>query len=532
MQTKSQLFWFAFGSLFMSCSVGMSPYATEPSLLSSMDTGEHTEDATQTDSGGGDGREHTEDSNQTGTDSGDASTNYRDPFEERPDTSEGLVNTSINLEEVLEFGALEGACDAWRADPEDRRMKLMCGKWMFFYEGFSTLGIPAPLINWIARNFPDADEAGLAFTNYGLIQDPYRSTPDQPVHLGVGEGAPMGSTDTLALTCANCHFGQMPDGRYSVGYPNLEYEYGTHMLAMFITPMKGIPGFDVTDYPPEAIAAIQPLLDRFDEDPFLGLGMAINLLPMLAGGIGEIPTISFEDQAHYAKWKPGTMDFTIAPLPIEDGIHTVSRILPLWGLPTADEQALYGMDNALLAWTGSARSLDEFLSGFVTIGGGPIEDWGPDQLAPLREYIESLAAPVPLEVEEADVIEAGRTLFREAGCKDCHAGPAGSGLEVFSFDEIGTDDAMAWWGDGDRDGEMCCGIEGELTGGIKAPRLRGLHALTRFLHNGSVNSLEELLCLDERPPSAPSPFANIGHDYGCSLIESQRIELLAFLKSI
>ena len=457
---------------------------------------------------------------------------YIDPFDERPNTEEGLVNTSMDLEELLEFGTLEGACDRWKADPENRRLKLMCGKWMFFYEGFGTLGIPTPLIDWMARNFPDADEAGLAFTNYGLIQDPYRSTPEQPRHLGVGEGAMMGSTDTVALTCANCHFGQMPDGRYSVGYPNLEYEYGTHMLSMFIAPMKAIPGFDPNDYPPDAIAAIQPILDRFDDDPFLGLGMAMNLFPMITGGLSGIPTITYDDQAHYAEWEPGTMDFTIAPLPIDDEIHTVSRILPLWDLPTAAEQDAYGMENALLAWTGAAQSLDEFLTGFVIIGGGPLEDWGPADLAPLREYLESLRAPAPLGGVAPDLVERGRAQFSEAGCETCHGGPAGSGVEVFSFDELGTDDAMTWWGDGDRDGVMCCGVEGELTGGIKAPRLRGLHALSRFLHNGSINSLEELLCLEDRPPTEASPFANTGHEYGCNIPEADRRDLVAFLKSI
>ena len=455
-----------------------------------------------------------------------------DPFAMRPDTAEGLVNTSSNLNELLEFGALDEACDAWRADPDNRRLKLMCGKWMFFYEGFGTIGIPEPLIDWVARNFPDADEAGPAFTNYGLIQDPYHSTSDQPRHLGIGQGAAMGGTGTLALTCANCHFGQMPDGRYSVGYPNLQYEYGTHMLSLFLVPMRGIPGFNDSDYHPEAIAAARPLLDRFDEDPFLSMGLMMHMLPMLAGGMEDLPTISFESQGHYASWETGTMDFTISPLPIEDEVHTVSRILPLWDIPTVEEQELYGMDNALLAWTGSAQSLNEFLSGFVIIGGGPLEEWGPENLSPLREYIESLRAPLPLHEGEQESIEAGRQEFSDAGCEDCHSGPAGSGLQVFSFDEVGTDADLEWWGDGDRDGVMCCGVEGELTGGVKAPRLRGVHALTRFLHNGSVSSLEELLCIDERPASELPPFANTGHEYGCDLSIEQRLDIVAFLQSI
>ncbi len=457
---------------------------------------------------------------------------HLDPFADRPDSAEGLVNTSSNLNELLEFGTLDGACDAWKLDPDDRRLKLMCGKWMFFYEGFGTIGIPEPLMDWVSRNFPDSDEAGLAFTNYGLIQDPYQSTHEQPRHLGIGQGAPMGGTDTLALTCANCHFGQMPDGRYSVGYPNLQYEYGTHMLSLFLVPMRGIPGFNHSEYHPEAIAAARPLLDRFDEDPFLSMGLMMHLLPMLAGGMSDFPSISFESQGHYASWATGTMDFTISPLPIEDEVHTVSRILPLWDIPTDEQKDLYGMDNALLAWTGSAHTLDEFLSGFVIIGGGPLEEWGQEELSPLREYIESLRAPAPLEEGDAGSIEAGRNEFRDAGCEECHSGPAGSGLQVFSFDEIGTDADMKWWGDGDRDGVMCCGVEGELTGGIKAPRLRGAHALTRFLHNGSLSSLEELLCIDERPASELPPFANTGHEYGCDLSIEQRLDIVAFLKSI
>ena len=462
----------------------------------------------------------------------DVDVDYLDPFERYPDTSEGLVNTSSNLRELLEFGELDSACDAWRANPDSRRLKLMCGKWMFFYEGFGTMGIPTPLIDWVGRNFPDSDEAGLAFTNYGLVQDPYHSTHEQPRPLGIGVGAPLGGTDTMAFTCANCHFGQMPDGRYSVGYPNLEYDYGKHMLALFMVPMKGMPGFNSHDHHPEAVAATQPLLERFDEDPFLALGMAMHMLPMLAGGMPDTPNVNFDDQGRYASWKKGTMDFAIEPLPIEDDVHTVSRIQSLWHIPTVERQRDYGMDSAFLAWTGSARSLEEFLSGFVIIGGGPLEEWGPENLDPLREYIESLRAPKPLNVEDPVRVDNGRALFRESGCEDCHSGPSGSGVEIFMFDEVGTDDVMQWWGDGDRDGEMCCGVDGELTGGIKAPRLRGLHALNLFLHNGSIESLEELLCIEERPPSLEPPFANTGHEYGCDLPEDQRHDLIAFLKSL
>ena len=493
--------------------------------LAGSDTGLHANDDTDTGDGDvGDG------DTEGGTSSG--STPTPDPFKRWEVSNEGLVNTSFNLNEMMEFGELDGSCDAWRADRSNRRLKLMCGKWMFFYEGFGTLGIPEPIVDWVARNFPDADEAGPAFTHLGLIMDPYRATDAQPRHLGLGYGADLGTTPTLALTCANCHFGQLPDGRYSIGYPNLQYEYGEHMLSLVVGPRKGIPGFDPSDHHPDALAKIEPMLSRFDEDWFLGLGLLAHMLPMLAGGMSDIPELHRESQGQYASWKSGTMDFTIAPLPIDDDVHTVSRILPLWDIPSAEVNELYGMDSAMLAWTGSARTLNEFLSGFVSIGGGPIDEWGESELSPLHDFILTLRAPEPLTRAPEEDIAAGRELFQTAGCEACHAGPSGSGVRVFEFDETETDAAMAMWGDADGDGEMCCGVDGELTGGIKAPRLRGVHSFTRFLHNGSLESLEELLCMVDRPASLPSPWANHGHTFGCDLPIAERTLILSFLRSL
>ena len=38
----------------------------------------------------------------------------------------------------------------------------------------------------------------------------------------------------------------------------------------------------------------------------------------------DIPEFSEDAQrGYYAQWKPGTMDFFIEPLPIDDGVHRV-----------------------------------------------------------------------------------------------------------------------------------------------------------------------------------------------------------------
>ena len=223
------------------------------------------------------------------------------------------------------------------------------------------------------------------------------------------------------------------------------------------------------------------------------------------------------------------MDFMIQPLPLEDDVHTVSRIAHLWGLPTADEAQVADMDSELLAWTGSAASLDDFLVGFVLVGDGDAH-WDVEHLSPLAEYIRSLRPPTPLTRAPEVELARGEQVFAQSGCLDCHDGPRGSGRRVFSFEEIGTDPALQAWADPDLDGWAPDGTR--LTHGIKSPRLVGLHTFDRFLHNGSVRSLEELLCVGgERPPAAPAPFGNQGHLFGCGLAPADKTALIAYLQA-
>ncbi len=450
-----------------------------------------------------------------------------DPFAQQADTSEGLTNVSSYLEELLEKGDLEGACAAWEADPSDRRKKLLCGKWMFFYEGFDTLGPPAALYDFYAQEFPDT--MGTGFSGYGLVADPY-SLDDR--NLGMGTGAPLGAVDALAFTCASCHFGQLPDGRYAVGAPNYRYDYGRHTLALGLLTQAVLPGWDESVHNPDAIETIRPELDALDDWP-----LKIEFYLLLTGLL-EIETdmdmsISPEAEGHYATWRTGTMDFLIEPLPLDDGVHTVHKILPLWGIPDEEEALAYDMPSAMLSWTGGSTDLYQFLEGFILVGGGSLEKWPRERLSPLVEYIHSLEAPTNLEPPDAALVDAGEALFYESGCIGCHDGPRGSSREVYGFEEIGTDSALQYFADPDQDGEPCCGLEGEMTHGIKAPRITGVFWMNRLLHNGSVNSLDELLCVDgPREPSAEMPYSNDGHLFGCELPKEDRRALVAFVESL
>lgn len=213
----------------------------------------------------------------------------------------------------------------------------------------------------------------------------------------------------------------------------------------------------------------------------------------------------------------------------------MSKIQGLWGIPTPDEEAAAGMDHAMLGCTGNTRSLNNFARQFAALGGGDADAWGPDEVAPLVAYIESLDAPEPPDLNP-DAVARGEDVFWEAGCIDCHSGPRGSGLTLYSFAEIGTDDAMMRWMDPEADGTTLPGVdlgEDTITNALKAPRLVGLWAMGRYLHNGAVTSLDELLCVDgDRPASTGDAMGNQGHTYGCDTLSwDEKDDLIAYLES-
>lgn len=455
-----------------------------------------------------------------------------DPFAPQADSSEGLVNVSHNLKALLENGALKDACKRWEADPANRKKRLMCGKYMFFYEGFDTVGIPVVVLKMLLTRFKN--EVGPGFSAYGLIPDPY-SKDGWPLGLA-SSGKLQGKVDTAALTCASCHFGKLPDGRYAVGAPNHDYEYGKHMLAVSLFPMvaAGQKRGDLLD--PKVQQAIMPLLQKIWNDPLTRVIATTDLLPLVSSGV-SIPVFSEGVQKEYASWPSGTMDFLTQPLPVDDKVHTVSKISALWGIPTPEERKKAGMVHAMLGWTGGTVSLDRFIEDFVIYGGGKLSHWLAARRKPLVDYIHSLKAPKSPNSPPANQVQHGKTLFTQKGCTNCHQGPRGSGQKLYSYKEIGTDEAMKKWMDPELDGIPCCGIKlplGEtLTHQIKSPRLVGVWAFKRFLHNGSLNSLEEVFCLNgPRPASKGNAMGTQGHRMTCDkLSTAEKQALIHFLKA-
>lgn len=464
----------------------------------------------------------------SGSGAGGPSPSYGDPLAVAPSDDGGLVNVSADLEALLENGTLGDACAEYAGGKKDRASMLRCGKAMFFYEGFGTAGVPAALVDFLVTKLPGTIGPGMS--KLGMVPDPFSK---KSLPLGIVPTKPVGgSVPAYAFSCASCHFGRLPDGRYAVGAPNLDYEYGLQNLALALFPQLAIA--DAGNHDPAAVVRVKPMIDELNATPGLKLVMLGSLVGLLSVPIPSFPAAV---QHHYASWKPGTMDFLIAPLPIDDGVHTVSKINALWSIPTADQMASSGMSHAMLGWGGPVHSVMNFLKEFVSFGGGTPSEWPEERLAPLAAYIETLRAPANPKPPAAAEVELGKALFTEKGCIDCHGGPAGSGTRIYTFDEIGTDSELARWLDPTLSGEACCGAELEpgetLSHGIKSPRLVGTWAMKRFLHNGSVGSLEELFCVDGPRGSVTEPaYRDAGHDFTCEgLSSSEKASLIAYLRA-
>ena len=154
---------------------------------------------------------------------------------------------------------------------------------------------------------------------------------------------------------------------------------------------------------------------------------------------------------------------------------------------------------------------------------GPLKAGRSQELDDLAEYIASLTSSKRSPFRGADgglsdEAEAGRLLFEsvEVGCVDCHPAPSYTDSQWLAFGEpLLHDVGTLGPGSGSR-------VSGELLG-IDTPTLRSVWASGPYLHDGSVESLEELLGTGGHPDPESG---------GLGLTTSELQQLVAFLRSI
>ena len=167
--------------------------------------------------------------------------------------------------------------------------------------------------------------------------------------------------------------------------------------------------------------------------------------------------------------------------------------------------------------------------------------WSDEALYALALYIYSLKPPPNPNPFDAKA-QAGQKIFEREGCVNCHRPPLytnnkltlakglkppPSNLDVLPI-SVGTDQGLALK---TRKG----------TGYYKVPSLRGVWYRGRYLHDGSVASLEEMFNPDRVKdthvpggfiPAGLKTWAIQGHEFGLKLDAAEREQLIAFLRTL
>jgi hypothetical protein len=457
------------------------------------------------------------------------------PAPSSPIVPSPLVDQSRDLAEILENGTLtEEDCNRYFKGEHDRETTLRCGKWMFFYGHLEVPGAPAKIIDMMRENAPKT--VGKSLEQYGLITD---SSSKTGLPVGMADGPDMtGGVPTYTFTCAACHFGKITDGRYVVGSPNHEFEFGKLTLTiaslpeLAVQPNKKLPA-EVKDF-------LSPIADEFfgkGGSRFAAIAASISLLPSVV--ITKISPPNDEAKLALVVSPAGVMDPYAAPS-LDDKVAIPVRMSPLWGIDQKAMTAAGSKHGAMLGSNGGAPDLQHIMRTSATISGKiralPLgENYDEAKVLPLVEYVLSLNPPVTERKSDPVKVAAGGKLFGQK-CFSCHNGPGYAGTRVFDPKEIGTDPNIIDLADPEKTGKAIFDVltPSEVTKGIRARRLSAVWSMTRLFHNGNSNSLAEVFCLNgPRPENKRSGYSSAGHMFTCDgLSKDEKNSLIYFLETL
>jgi len=396
------------------------------------------------------------------------------------------------------------------------------GQYRFLYDTWGTevLGEWPPADFMLNLMTSEPDVFGNQYSSFGFIAD---SSDEFPV------GFKRGIADSTYVheTCSMCHTAQLPDGRVWMGAPNEHLDLGRFSVEVNKRWVAaGNPSL-MTDLGTTKALALGP--GRFDAET------------------GDYPVPVPADFPSY---------FTL-------GQRTATNYLG----------------------TGRNVRTEAFLS-IYTFGAGapdamtavvPFPD--TDRVTAFLDFFGQIAVPVNPSID-ATQAAAGQLVFQNAGCGGCHhpddismdgvvtMAPMGSAEEMPNTDAtyprgtIATDPLHRVLIDDTMGSGSGTGSDGDDTGyhdllefisnnmlsvretdGYRVNDLRGVWATAPYLHNGSVETLDDLFT-----PAANRPTSWMhdnflvdttilgngaqGHEFGTTLSDTDKAALIAYLNSL
>lgn len=467
-----------------------------------------------------------------------------------------------SIEEVIEFDTIKTACSEYFLlldDHDDpiagtdpirlKRLEILCGKWLFIgWETSGKLPLPEILFDAIKRSWPD--RVGKNFEKIGFLPNP-ANPAGRP--LGVARSTTRYTgMPSVNVTCAACHVGRLPDGRYAIGAPNHELNLSEFNLMSYYPLYAAMHQTDRQRLPPEA-QTYYDRLERTERKRVTTDGKNIDwsnivfkyskLLRWLGIGPKGLADAKFvvmppdRDLMSWIKGKPGVFNPGAPMLTLQVPDVPNLSIPQLWGITGYAEDFEAGKV-APLGQTTKYASLEKFTASAYIYAYQDMTLIRPRHIRPLVAYLRQLKTPLTKESLSIDKVQHGQQLF-SANCKTCHNGIAGESTQLYRAELTGThsslenprQDYKATTPIAKLIDDLSEQLAAELKPqpvGIRSRRLTGIWSRKYLMIDGSVDDLEDLFCLKGSRTQANSPH----QDLCLSFDEEQKKNLMAYLKSL
>lgn len=428
-----------------------------------------------------------------------------------PDPSE-LVNTGATLAQIAQESATSGQCDLYRHEKRridagkgpsiDRdvylRAMVLCGKEMFL--GFSPVtkvGIPVKILELI-EGFPGV---GPKLEGLGLLKD---ETWDKRWPFGVGYAQNpslsfknLKTKDVVQLSCASCHTAKLPDGRYSLGAANENFDYsGFNIFTLFSVWAADKRKYDETRWDSELIEKYQGLLEISDND-FIRELEAVASYPLndfiIKYLIGEEPP-PIATQKGFLTTKKGLYNGFAPSINFIDK-NLVTAAPNLWGI--SEEEAHFGS-------LAGHSSMDDFIGEAYVYTTRSKKYVSSEYIEPMREFLNCLEAPKNSIKKSKRLARQGRAIFKRS-CSECHDLKNGGGSQAVQAQEVNFPDeylqVFKGYAGPDIQSQRTLSVLRKLNldkvaSSAKVKRLTGIWSKKFLTTNGQVEGLDHLFCLN------------------------------------
>ncbi|NBO38720.1 hypothetical protein EBU99_09065 [bacterium] len=472
------------------------------------------------------------------------------------------VDVASSLVEILEYDSIQPACASYwemldeldnpRSGSNPKRLReveVKCGKWLFLnWETSGKMPLPEILFDAIERSWPE--RVGKDFEKLGFLPNP--SDPAKRP-LGIARSTTRYTgMPSVNVTCAACHVGQLPDGRYAVGAPNTQLHLSEFNLMSYY-PLYAAMHNNQREQLPTEIQSYYKELARTERRRVGGGDHGIDwsnmvfkyskLLHWLGIGPKGLPDAKFvvmppeRDLKSWLAGRPGVFNPGAPMLTLQVQDVPNLSIPQLWGISGYESDYMAGRV-APLGQTTKYASLEKFVSSAFVYAFQDLSLVRPRHVRPLVAYLRQLKGPVSGEIQNPDLVQQGAHLFKQS-CATCHDGAAGESTQLFAANAVGTHPSLANPRENyiattpiaklidDLSRELAAELQPQPIG-IRSRRLRGIWARSNLMIDGSVADLSDLFCLKEKRLRTASPHQDLCDTFAIS----ERESLLAYLKTL